>query len=358
MSSESPGQFRSSYVFAVCNAGAEAVLKAEVTMRLAKLLRPAFMRPQLITWKSEKPLDSKFRLESVFARVSGLSVGKATVEDEIPSLVLSQLGSGPFHLHVFPRETPEDGLSSETWAHVDEVTLSLRKKLNAAGIEILHDTELRHGERVLDVILDEGAKTPYFIGLHRHERETHASPGGLSRLTLPPEAPSRAWLKLEQALIFAGWDAPGALKGKVALELGCAPGGSTLALLQRGASVFGVDAARMDERVTSFQSPDGARFVHYEMSADDLPAALLPPHVDILLSDINASPKVVLPILERYQERLKVKMMILTLKLNDRLTVSRIPEFLNRVRRFAPAPWRAVQLPANRSEFCVVAGRL
>lgn len=357
MGNDSP-DFRSSYAFAVCNAGSEAVLKAEVTTRLAKLLRPAFMRPQLITWKSDRPLDGRFRLESIFARVSGLSVGHATSEEEVATLVAGTLGTKPLHLHVFPREVPENGLSPEEWARTDAASLRIAGHLRAAGVEVHDSGAPRPGERVLDVILDEDPKNGFFVGVHRHERENLTAVGGLPRITLAEDVPSRAWLKLEQALIFAGLDAGGALKGKVALELGCAPGGSTLALLHRGVSVFGVDAGQMDERVTRFEPPEGTRFVHYEMSADDLPAALLPQHVDILLSDINASPKAVLPILERYQERLKVPLMILTLKLNDRLTVTRIPEFLRRVRAFAPGPIRTMQLPANRSEFCVVAGRL
>lgn len=350
--------FRSSYAFAVCNAGSEAVLKAEVTTRLAKLLRPAFMRPQLITWKSDRPLDARFRLESIFARVSGLSVGKATTEEEVATLVASTLGTKPLHLHVFPRVVPENGLLPEEWAPMDAASERIAGHLRAAGVEVHEPGIPRPGERVLDVILDDDPKSRFFVGVHRHERENLPGVGGLPRLALTQDAPSRAWLKLEQALIFAGLDAPGALKGKVALELGCAPGGSTLALLQRGVSVFGVDAGKMDERVTDFEPPDGARFVHYEMSADDLPAALLPQKVDILLSDVNASPKAVIPILERYQERLKAPLLILTLKLNDRLTVTRVPEFLRRIRAFAPAPLRVIQLPANRSEFCVVAGRL
>jgi hypothetical protein len=50
--------------------------------------------------------------------------------------------------------------------------------------------------------------------------------------------------------------------------------------------------------------------------------------------------------------------MILTLKLNDKMVEVMLPQMMAKLRSWAPHPLRAVQLAANRSEFCVVAGRL
>ena len=350
-------RFQSSYVFAVCNAGSEALLKAEVASLHGGLLRPAFMRPQLITWKCDRPLPADFSLGAMFARLSGVSVGRAATLAELVTLA-GTVGNGKLHLHVFPREVNEDGLPPEEWARLDAIRAGWLPTLREAGIEIGDESQPEPGAAVLDVILDAGDDAPMFVGLHVHGPQSQHWPGALPRLVLPREAPSRAWLKLEQALAWAHLDAEGVLAGRVVLELGCAPGGASYALLQRGVSVFGVDTATMSREVLQFAGPHGARFVHLAMAAGDVPAALLPTHVDFIVSDMNLAPPVMLRYVERFQKHLHAKVLLLTLKLNDRAMVARIPKFIETIQTFAPAPVRMFQLPANRAELCVVAGRL
>lgn len=357
MSAPPPVHFESSYAFAVCNAGSESLLKADVVARHGKLLRPAFMRPQLITWKCDRVLDSRFALGSFFARVSGLSLGSAKTGAELVTLV-SPLGGAPVHLHVFPRVVPEDGLPPDEWAQLDAVREHLASALRDAGVHVHDPSDPQAGDLVLDVIVEPVPDAPMFAGVHVHGSESHRCPGGISRVTLPQDAPSRAWLKLEQALAWARLDDGGKLARKVALELGSAPGGASYALLQRGVSVFGVDTAAMDPGVIEFAGLNGARFVHLAMPAGEVPVALLPDEVDLLLSDLSLAPPVMLRYVERCQRHVQAKLLVLTLKLNDQAMVARIPKFLDTIRSFAPAPVRATQLPANRSELCVVAGRL
>ena len=57
-------------------------------------------------------------------------------------------------------------------------------------------------------------------------------------MTVFPDVPSRAWHKLEELLAWARIT-PAA--GEQVLEIGCAPGGATVALLDRGLRVVGVD---------------------------------------------------------------------------------------------------------------------
>lgn len=356
MNSAPAGRFQSSYVFAVCNAGSEALLKAEVESLHGGLLRPAFMRPQLITWKSDRLLTADFSLGAMFARLSGVSVGRAATLTELATLA-GTLGKGMLHLHVFPREVSEDGLPPEEWARLDAIRSRWMTTLRERGVDICDETQPEPGAPVLDVILDGGDDAPMFVGFHVHGPQSQKWPGAIPRLVLPREAPSRAWLKLEQALAWAHLDAEGALAGKVALELGSAPGGASYALLQRGVSVFGVDTAAMSSEVLQFAGPHGARFVQLAMSAGDVPAALLPPHVDLIVSDMNLAPPVMLRYVERFQKQVGAKVLVLTLKLNDRAVVARIPNFIETIQSFAPAPVKIAQLPANRSELCVVAGR-
>jgi hypothetical protein len=93
------------------------------------------------------------------------------------------------------------------------------------------------------------------------------------------------------------------------------------------------------------------------MSAGNVPRSLLPERVDLLVCDLNAAPYVIIPIVEELQAKVQASVFLLTMKLNDEETMARVPEFLRKLRRSAPSPVRAVQLAANRSEFCVVAGK-
>src|SRR6187431_2012324 len=97
----------SPFIFATCRAGSEAVMKEDVASRHGKLLRPAFMRPQFITWKCDDLLGGSFNLDSIYARVSGLSLGMCRTPEELVQK-LDKFAGATFHLHVFPRETPED----------------------------------------------------------------------------------------------------------------------------------------------------------------------------------------------------------------------------------------------------------
>ena len=77
-------------------------------------------------------------------------------------------------------------------------------------------------------------------------------PGGVPRLKASRNAPSRASLKLEEALLrFVGQDARNRLlrPGVRAVDLGAAPGGWTWLLTQHGVSVIAVDNGPLDHRL-------------------------------------------------------------------------------------------------------------
>lgn len=237
------------FVFATCRQGAEAALKHEVASLHGGRLRPAFMRPQLITWKADEEIPTGFDLGSVFARVSGVSLGGVDSDAQIVDKAKMVASDRALHLHVFPRETHEDGLSVDDWRRIDERRAAIANALSDAGAELApSENKPAEGDIILDVIIEAGSERS-LVGAHRHCLGKHPLPGALARLQLPAEAPSRAWLKLEQALVWAEWDLKSKLSGKTALELGCSPGGATYALLQHGVRVVGVDPGPMNERV-------------------------------------------------------------------------------------------------------------
>jgi len=348
----------SPFVFAVCRDGSEKALKANVKALHGDLLTPAYMRPQLITWKATRPLGLDFTLDSPFARASGLSLGNGATDEAIVEAAAAVRGE-KLHLHVYPREHPEDGLATEDWQVIEGRRDRLEVAFTKAGFEIRSEDELPAiGDLVLDVILEDKVKPNALVGAHKHTEQSHPLPGALPTIMLPPEAPSRAYLKMEQAIVFAGLDAPGKMRNLAALELGCAPGGATLALLRRGVRVCGVDPGPMDARVLSYAQSSGTSFTHLKLPVGDLHNVELPGRMNLLITDMNLAPPVVIHYLESVQRRVRASVMMVTLKLNDKAMETRLPDFLERLRRFAPLPFRVTQLPANRSEICVIAGKL
>lgn len=330
--------------FTTCRAGSEATLKRDVARRHGGRLTPAFMKPQFITWKEVGEVQARDKL-TLFARVSGVSLGLCKTVAEVVGQV-RKIPARPLCLHVFPRVTPEDGVSAEAWRRMDAIAAEIHQ----AGIEF--EKTPAPGHTVVDVIVGETDAEPFFLGTHEHRAGCHLQPGGLPRLTVSDEVPSRAWLKLEQALAWRGWDT-GNWRGHTALDLGCAPGGATYALLNRGMDVIGVDTGEMDKRVYKVADAKGVSFEHWRIPAGKIDLGSLPSKIDLLVCDINLAPHQVLPMVERVQRHSPAARMILTLKLNTPELEDRAEEFLKAVRRFAPGQVYATQLAGNRREICV-----
>ncbi len=341
----------SPFVFATCNVGSEASLKAEVFRSHGKVLTPAFMRPGLITWKSKIELPSDFDLQRVFARTSGFSHGLGKTMGDIASLV-QKMGTSPLHLHLFPRIPPEDEWVEQDRARIDTLRASLSAALAEKNVSIQAPMNPALGDWILDLIVEPDSEQS-LVGLHQHDHDKHPSPGGLPRIDQPPEAPSRAYLKMEQALAWQGLSREKTLSGLTALELGCAPGGASYSLLKRGIRVFGVDTGTMDDRVLNFQENEGPAFTHLRTTAGAVSSHSLPPKIDLLVSDMNLAPPIVLKYVEALQRRIRAKILIVTLKLNDRSLEEKIPLYLKHFAQFAPGPISATQLAANRREICL-----
>jgi 23S rRNA (cytidine2498-2'-O)-methyltransferase len=332
---------KSDFIFATCRTGGEPSLKREVLARHGGLLTPAFMRPQLITFKAQTPLPADFELGAAFAPVSGFSIGMARTAAEV-ALRISEAGLQASMLHVFPRVIGEDGVTAEVWQRMDQIK---------AEVEQVCPLTAGSSGQVIDLILGEESE-PWFVGAHRASAAVHPHPGAVPRITLPAGMPSRAWLKMEQSLAWLGLDAPESLLGKSALELGSAPGGAAWSLLQRGMKVIGVDTGAMDERVLNHP-----RYDHIGLAAGEVPFDYLPERVDLLISDMNLAPDVALRLLEPFEDRLKPRWLILTMKMNDAGIEAQLPALIERVRSFTSGPVYAKQLHANRREVTVISQR-
>lgn len=312
--------------FAACQPGSERMLKAEVA-RSHPLLRPAYSRPGLVTWKG----DAGAFPDTIFARVAGVSYGPATDASQV---VARAREAGTKRLHVWKRE--------------GEPAPEAREALLATGA-FLPEERPKAGETVLDVIVADGE--PSWVGAHTHVRGGSPWAGGLYKIELPADAPSRAYLKLEEAL---AWSGVRPKAGETALEIGSSPGGASHALLRRGLKVIGVDPGEMAEPVASHGG-----FRHIKVAVGGLRREDVPDHVDWLLLDVNLAPQVALHQIKRIvpMVRRHLRGAFFTLKLNEEAFAAEIPAFLERIRGMALPEVRATQLPANRKEICVYASR-
>ena len=347
------------FLFVTCQVGAEPALKKELAREHPEL-RFAYSRPGFVTFKrvDNQPIQADFELRSVFARAYGQSIGKAVSSSQVieqAQLVYNEAGK-PLRLHVWerdrfaPGEEPK-GFAAGSWAG------KWKKSIAAVGSPLFASGELAaEGESVFDlVILDgDGEGNEAWMGTHIHSRAHSPYPGGNTPIELPAEAPSRAYLKLEESVRWA--QAP--LKaGDVAVEIGSAPGGASYALLQRGISVVGIDPGDMDPRVLRFRSmgnPGEVWFKHIQKTVATVPRESLPASIHWLLLDMNVAPSVSLFAVDRLVSRIDSLLgVLLTVKLNDWKFADQIPSMLDHVKAMGMVRIRAAQLSHHRQEIAI-----
>lgn len=334
-----------SFAFCVCQPGAESALKAEVA-RFRPAWRASFSRPGFVTFRrgqGEADREPLWPLwedlpRPIFARVSGVSLGRA--RDAHAAGELAKTLPGPLRLHVWTMDDADPALQ----AYTEDFERDLRE---LAGSSLWHpETAAAAGDLVFDVWVDAPGKEAW-CGWHRHAPGLPPQPGGAWGVTLPPEAPSRAWLKIEEAIRWARVDLR---PGDRAVEVGSAPGGASWALLNRGVELVGVDPGEMDPRVLAQTS-----FRHLRAPIASLRREDLPGRVEWLLLDMNVSPLVTLHQMARLIPLLGDGLLgaFLTLKLNEDDLIDRVPELLEKVRALGFSRMRAAQLRSHRREFLV-----
>ena len=268
------------FLVATCACGNEALLKEEVKSLYPDSLKSAFQRPGLVTFKTMttdfSPMNLQF--ESCIARSVGISLGSVKTMEEICAVATTlqkeqQLPLRSLRLHVFGRGEPEPGGSHPTAVNdreqrVRQVHEYIRKQTEITALWVTEDDENEssggsaaaattndnNNIHTLSVIVPTGPyiDDPLFLsystyhsaspsspssspaesfgtfkkGIHRGRLGLHPPrhPGGLMSLVLPPQAPSRAWLKMEEVL---AWSALPIQPNDVVVEIGSAPGDTT-----------------------------------------------------------------------------------------------------------------------------------
>ncbi len=312
--------FRSPFVFALCQPGAERALRTELA---AHGFSPAFSVDGFVSAKANRSLSV----------------------DELPSLVLGRrvcLSLG--------KVSPEAvGGGVDVHAVVRDSGAMLHRETGERGPIVASE-----GRFVVTVVDRPGGT---FVGLHRHRRGLSPDPCGDPRLEVPPTAPSRAWLKLEEAMRLEPLPIG---ENDVVIEVGCAPGGQTRALLDRDCIVVGIDPNAMDDRI--LQEP---RFTHLRCSARHVETSLLhdalpgPPR--FIVVDVNQRPQAALSSIADIVASCRGTLRggLFTLKLGDWSLLPELPRWRTRIEQMlGPGTTTlATQLPSNRQELTVIARR-
>jgi 23S rRNA C2498 (ribose-2'-O)-methylase RlmM len=177
---------------------------------------------------------------------------------------------------------------------------------------------------------------------------------------MPEASPSRAGLKLEEAVRFFDLQFTPA---DIVVELGCAPGGVALALLERGVPVIGVDPADMAECVRRAaiavrqDAPIGRPwFFHCRKPAALASKRDLGQGVTWFMSDMNQAPEVVLRECARFcQMAPSIRAALITLKLTDLAQVADKAQWFVALAAMGFQTIRLQQLSVHHKEFALLA---
>lgn len=332
------------FVFVVCQPVVQNVCKQELA-RLHPELKPAFSRPGFLTFKTDAALPDRFNLTSTFARSFGWSKQNCADEEELGNCLESMLASDPGfkHIHVWNRDwTDNDKYRDESSEKaVSKLAKSLSNRFSRASVNQVAEPD----GKVIDVIKVDDR---WMVGWHIAGTTQQRWPGGIPLLDRDAEMVSRAYLKISEALLWSGVNIH---KGDVCAEIGSAPGGSCLKLLQLGADVVAIDPAELDPRVANHK-----RLTHLKMRGHEVPHKALT-DVRWLFVDSNVVPSQTLDTVEALAkgEKLNFRGVFLTLKFNKPELFGQIPDYIKRAKSWGFKFVKTRHLAYGRQEICLIA---
>ncbi len=319
------------FLFALTNPGTEKALKLEVeSMGLG--WRQSYQRRGFVTFKADQP----FTLDALDADVACarrlcLSLGKFATRDE----AIAKLDGVQLIHHAKFENRKMRGLPT-----------NIPIARPAMGDFIGTVVELGEAE--------------FWAGMHRHCEFLSKDPAGDAGITMPEKSPSRAWLKLEEAVRFFDLQFT---NRDIVVELGASPGGVVLALLDRGVPVIGVDPAKMAEVVMASAIPNredavagNAWFYHCRKPAALTSKRDLGQGVSWFMSDMNQSPEVVLKECARFRKMSpSIKGALMTLKLRDPAQVVEKASWFAALREMGFTTIRLQLLSVHHKELALLA---
>lgn len=216
-----------------CRAGFEAYLFEELFWAKARpeLVAQALVSSERLTGPAPVFARQGFRVVRSLGGREGASLAPAAAE-----ALLSASSGKRLHLQAWTPDTEAGNrLASLAESLGEAVTQLVPEERRLGSAELAREQAALLGQLcVVEPAL-------CIVGLAPAREALSLAPGGRQR-TRRGEAPSRAGMKLEEALDTLGL-APG--RGEVCVDLGAAPGGWTQQLVSRGAAVIAVDPANL-----------------------------------------------------------------------------------------------------------------
>lgn len=240
---------------------------------------------------------------------------------------------------VAPDSTdPRDPRRRQVEALTGEVLEAVRARLPEAdrGREVQNPAD---ADRLLQAwVLDEASVV---CGVTPVGEALSSAPAGKVRLRRPDDAPSRAGLKLEEAIVWVGL---GPEKGDTAVDLGASPGGWSQVAVGRGASVVAIDPAPLKIALPP------RRLAYVQASAFDYAPEET---IDWLLCDMAWRPLEVAALIAKWGRRVWARQLIANFKLPMKRKVDMVRRVLEILES---AGWRGLrvrQLYHDRDEVTV-----
>jgi 23S rRNA (cytidine2498-2'-O)-methyltransferase len=301
----------SHFYFALTNPEVEQLLKKELSVSHPNF-KLSYSRPGFLTFKAE----SASAFSPWMARISGHCFGKKTI----------------IELEALPK--------AWLWKRDDSFT-------PPESLSKLSDNSLfKIGEKVTLIMMV--GENEYWLGEYILKKTHFQTPGEVSSIE-KKEVPSRAYYKIAEA--YEAFDLPMDFEEKV-LELGSAPGGASLFLLDQELKVFGVDPADMDRSILAKRN-----FKHIKKPFENLNAENFQEDIDWIVSDVNLPPSVVIKEVERFLTFLEPRGLVLTLKINQDRYLRMLKPIVESFKKKGFIQVELKYLPSHRQEIALIALR-
>lgn len=206
------------------------------------------------------------------------------------------------------------------------------------------------GDAVINIM--KTGEDKFWIGVHYHGPKSTAYPNSDPQVVLPEESPSRAYLKMAEAVELFNIKTD---SRDTWIEYGCAPGGASYYLLQKGCLLYGNDPADMDSICLNNKN-----FVHLKKPVQNLSQEELPEIVDWVTVDLNLNPKQGLKEVLRLSKKhiRSLKGILFTIKMVNESHIKNIKLYKNEFDQFGFKSVRVQQLPSHKKEFLICARKL
>lgn len=265
-------------------------------------------------WTCRAGFEAHLFEELAWAGVKPRMIGPALIEADGHRSVSPAFGRAGFTVFWTGAQLQPDTLARsfihtahgkplcvQGWAVDDDV--SLRRAQDAEAMAAAVEAALPEPSRgqsaqrarerggILGQVVAAG-ESLWIAGVVSAQDAVSLAPGGRQRMRRGVDSPSRASMKLDEALLTAGHE-PG--RGEDCVDLGAAPGGWTQSLIARGARVLAVDPANLKPELERHP-----RVKHFKQSAFAFEPA---EPVDWLFCDMAWRPLEVAQLLAKWARR-------------------------------------------------------